>query len=220
MKDLENLNKVGKIELPKLKASIPALFRTASYYLGPNGEVDAEKIPVDVASRLDSWLMLNGLGIAEKPKQEPYVDRFREETEALRVSENKRIRDERAASARLQQYVDEQGLLNNEHNANAITKFINEHSVLKGRFTSQAVDIALDFLGAKGSNTLQWRPKAAAPPPPPPQPVRRLPNGEPELPLDANQFQMRRASVEQLRDLDARRRASKPHSSGWHGAKF
>jgi len=58
------------------------------------------------------------------------------------------------------------------------------------------------------------------PPPPPPQPVRLLPNGEPELPLDASQFQMRRASVDQLRDLDARRRASKPHSSGWHGAKF
>jgi len=57
---------------------------------------------------------------------------------------------------------------------------------------------------------------APTPPPPPVPPVRRLSNGEPELPLDANHFQMCRASVVQLRDLDARRRASKPHSSGWH----
>jgi hypothetical protein len=116
-----------------------------------------------------------------------------------------------------------QGLLDNEHNANAIVNFIqasDKLKALKGRFTQQTVDLAVDFLGAKGSNVLQWQPKVAAPPTPPPQPVRRLPNGEPELPLDASQFQMRRASVDQLRDLDARRRASKPHGSGWHGATF
>jgi len=168
-------------------------------------------ISQSLAQRIDDWLVAQ-----EKPEPE----RFREETAALMERESKRLATERYALARIE-YWKSQGLEDNSHNADSIANFIqtsDKLKSLKGSFTPQTVDLAIDFLGARGSNTLQWRPKVAAPPPPPPQPVRRLPNGEPELPLDANQFQMRRASVEQLRDLDARRRASKPHSSGWHGA--
>jgi len=46
-----------------------------------------------------------------------------------------------------------------------------------------------------------------------------LANGEPELPLDADEFTMRHASVSQLRDLSARRFEGKSRP-GWHGAKF
>ena len=119
----------------------------------------------------------------------------------LAIRERKRLATEREASARIE-YWKSQGLLDNELNASAITKFIKEHPVLKGRFTPQAVDIAIDFLGTKGSNVLQWRPKVTAPPsaatPKPWKP------GDP-LPDNATVAQLHAASVEEVREWKRRK---------------
>jgi hypothetical protein len=77
-----------------------------------------------------------------------------------------------------------------------------------GGLSSYNIDRAIEIL----DGVLQW--KQVAPPPAPaqvapPQPapvVRILPSGEPELSIDATDAEMRRASIEQLRDLDSRRR--------------
>jgi hypothetical protein len=117
----------------------------------------------------------------------------------------------------LQQYADEPGLAETEENVALVKAFLDEK--VKGYWSIAGVDAAIANLRSQ----LKWRAKVAPTPPPPPEPaevLEPLPNGEPRPPFDANQFQMRRASVEQLRDLDARLRASKPHSSGWHGATF
>jgi len=46
-----------------------------------------------------------------------------------------------------------------------------------------------------------------------------LKNGENPLPLDADEFTMKKASVEQLRDLSARRcEGKKQFRQGWHRA--
>jgi hypothetical protein len=221
-----NYKKLGKIPLADLllllQQKAPNLFeeiKPRTHWDGASWDGTKNvSISQALAQRIDHWQVAQE---PPQPKLEPYVDLFKEETAELIEREGKRIRDEREASARVE-YWKSQGREDNEHNATAITNFLQTSDKLKsvkGRFTPQTVDLDVDFLGAKGSKVLQWRPKVGAPPPPPPQPVRRLSNCEPELPLDANQFQMRRASVEQLRDLDARRRASKPHSSGWHGAR-
>jgi hypothetical protein len=91
---------------------------------------------------------------------------------------------------------------------------------LKGRFTSQSVNLAVDFLGAKGLEVLQWRPKVAPTPPPPPRLVRRLPNGELKLPVNATEGQMRAASVEQLKDLLKRRGEGRSKPLGQIASKF
>jgi hypothetical protein len=152
----------------------------------------------------------------------PDKDTFNDEMAALAQSERKRLqmeRDHKAALARLQQYADEHGLAETEENVVLVKAFLDEK--VKGYWSVAGVDAAIANLRSQ----LKWRPKVTpVPQPPPAEPVQEvlepLPNGDPRLPLDASQFQMVRASVEQLRDLDARRRASKPYSSGWHGAKF
>jgi hypothetical protein len=73
---------------------------------------------------------------------------------------------------------------------------------LKGRFTQAAVDIAVDFLGAKGSNVLQWQPKVVAPPPAAiPKPWRP---GDP-LPDNATVAQLHAASVEEVKEWKRRK---------------
>jgi len=81
-----------------------------------------------------------------------------------------------------------------------------------GGLSAANVDKAIDVL----DGVLQWEilvPSAPAPAPPtppaPPPQKRLLPNGEEEqLDLNASDSQMRNASVDQLRDLDARRRSN------------
>lgn len=79
----------------------------------------------------------------------------------------------------------------------------------------------VDATVAKLSHELQWEIIQSAPAPAPaapPPPIRTLPSGEPELPLDASESQMRAASVEQLRDLDARRRGGRKFIAVTHGS--
>jgi hypothetical protein len=140
-----------------------------------------------LAQKLDNWL------VAEEIKN--YRDPFNDEISALAISESKRLRNEREAQARFD-YWRSQGLIDNEANASAITRFITEHAVLKGKLTAQAVDVAIDFLSAKGSNVLQWQQKIAAPPPAPaPKPWKA---GDP-LPDEATEYQLRHSSVAEIK---------------------
>jgi hypothetical protein len=218
--NLEKLKATSKIDIPKLKQT-PWLYNVVHYYLGTDGEVDLQKIPIDIAVRLDAWLELNGPGIAkqpkhqEQPKQEEKSEpeRFREETAALMQRESKRLQTERdlkAALARLQQYADEQGLADTEENVALVTNWIDK--TVKGYWSEKAVDVAIDILGPRGKNILTWVKVKSAPSLPPAEPVRLLDNGQPELPLNATDSQMYSASKEQLRDLSKRRgEGRQPH---------
>src|SRR5215469_2805750 len=130
-----------------------------------------------------------------------------------------------AAIARLETFWEkEKGLLNNQHNADALAEGLR---VLNQGFTAASVDRAIVVLRDQGR--LQWKTSqkpAPAPPaapaapaqanPAPPEP-RRLGNGELELPLNADEFTMRRASKAQLLDLSARRKEGRQRPAGWVG---
>jgi hypothetical protein len=116
--------------------------------------------------------------------------------------------DRAAGLARLQQYVTEQGLEATAENGARVREWLDENC--SGTTTPKNVDVAIKILGPRGTNVLTWKPKVApAPPPPPPPPVRHLDNGEPELPLEATEKEMRAASVTQLKDLSKRRNEGK-----------
>jgi hypothetical protein len=213
--NLKHLKATSKIDIEKLKQT-PWLYNVVKYYLPDDGTVDVQKIPIDIAARLDAWLILNGPGVAQKPpqpteKSEP--EKFREETKKLIESESKRLqteRDYKAAIARLQQYIDEQGLADTEESLSLVQGWINE--TVKGYWSEKAVDVAIDILGPRGKNVLTWVKVKSVPSLPPAEPVRLLDNGQPELPLDAGESQMYSASKEQLRDLSKRRgEGRQPH---------
>jgi len=156
---------------------------------------------------------------APPPKQEE-LEIFRidpAETELRR----KREADEKAGLARLQQYVTERGLLENDQNLQALRKFMDEHPQIKGIITPGTIDATISHLGPKGQNVLRWaQPKPATSPQPVPA-VEYLPNGEVRLPLDSSEAVMRRASVTQLRDLSARRQEGKrTWRDRWHAASL
>lgn len=107
------------------------------------------------------------------------------------------------------------GLADTERNAKIIQDAIARRD--KGVFCSVSVRNAVE---AERSN-LEWVKVAATPAatPVPPAPVDLLPNGEPVLPLDADAYQMRKASTEQLRDL-SRRRGEGQSRHGWSSARL
>jgi hypothetical protein len=130
-----------------------------------------------------------------------------------------------AAIARLENYWEkEKGLLNTKENADALLEMLR---FLNRGFTVESIDRAI--VNLKELNRLQWKsdekpapaPPAAVPAAQPPAPpaslaVRKLKNGEDELPLDADVFTMKRASKEQLLDLSKRRgEGQKQFRQGW-----
>jgi hypothetical protein len=131
---------------------------------------------------------------------------FQEELAELVKSESKRLQTERDKAeglARLQQYANEQGLLETPENVALIQKWLDEK--VKSYWSARGVDAAVANLRA----TLKWKPKtpppAVAPAPVQRETIRLLGNGEPELPINATEQQMKKASIIQLRDLSRRR---------------
>jgi hypothetical protein len=77
--NLKHLRATSKIDIERLKQT-PWLYNVAKYYLPDDGTVDVQKIPIDIAARLDAWLILNGPGLAQKPPEKSEPEKFREET--------------------------------------------------------------------------------------------------------------------------------------------
>jgi hypothetical protein len=111
---------------------------------------------------------------------------------AASVEKQRQDADQAAGLARLQQYADEQGLRDSQENANAVGAWLAEN----GKTISPAnIDAAVAALAPN----LQWNPPA-----PPPEPTEVLEDWQ--LPIDADEYLMKRAPVKALQDLIARRR--------------
>lgn len=204
------------IDFAKLREHDTELYRRVGGFLGIDDDdgihdVDVNALKQDTRARVLQFL---------QPKQdEPEVFRINPNEVEARAKLVKAEADEAAGVARLEQYVTEQGLLPVPENAEAVKAFLDEH--LRGYWSAAGVDAAVANL----RTTLKWKPKTPppiiAPDTSPTETVRLLSNGEPELQLNASEFQMRRASKAQLLDLDKRQREARGRDrNGWVGAAF
>jgi len=171
-------------------------------------EVDIATLPTTPAARfrLAQWSLLN---LVVTTKDTEAIAAHAREVTAREEAELKRITDEFRGIARLQQYCNEQGLEETPENLAAVQAFI-DASPVKGYWSQEVVDAAIQNLGPKGKNVLLWDSKTIEPPPAP-EPteiLKPLPNGEPRLPLDVDAVTLRRASVVQLKDWKVRKRVA------------
>jgi len=141
------------------------------------------------------------------------------ELEAEQQRDIKRRADEARAIARLNEW-NAAGLEDTQENADAIKQFV-ENSEVHGYWSSEIVDAAVQNLGERGTRQLRWR--KAAPPPAPPAPAAPTEVLEPwQLPLDADERTMRKASTKALLDLNLRRRkaTNQIYNHRGHGVSF
>ena len=209
----------------------PRLYRTVSKAFGYTSgtyAVDLAKLSDFTRGELSAWIRTQRekKPQAPQPVAEPVAPVVvkREEPEVIRelmdVSKNEerrrveqQARDEDAFEARLEEW-GRSGLETTQENANAIVDWIKQHPQLKGYFSAQAVDLAVAWLGPKGSNFLTWTPKTAPAPPPsepaePQEILGALPDGSTQLPLDVDRFTLSRATKDQARDWLKRYNAGK-----------
>lgn len=229
------------IDMDALRESSLRLHRTITRHTGcaTSGvvDVDSNRLPEFTRGELTGWL--NGQKVAQSsassaPAVQPEPPApVQQPVEPPKVAEPlppqidiekefqadlKRAVDQKQGLDRLQQYVVEQGLAEDPANAAAIQQWLDEN--VKGYWSAQGVDLAIQWLGPRSKNVLKWAPKAAPPPPPPAAPTEIL---EPwQLPLDADEAMMKRASVRALKDLIERRRAAsnQKYIRKGHAARF
>ena len=133
-------------------------------------------------------------------KTEAEMKRVRQQREQR---EQQRVRDdEQATYVYWQKQVEEGMMLDSQKNRDAVIAYLSEHNQLPSVATIQAALMALH-------ETLEK-----------PEVLGTLPNGEKQLPIDASESEMKRASVQQLRDLSARRFEGKSRPAGSFGGRF
>ena len=116
--------------------------------------------------------------------------------------QQQRVNDEQAAYVYWQKQVEAGVMLDSQKNRDAVIAYLSEHNQLPSVATIQAALMALH-------ETLEK-----------PEVLGTLPNGEKQLPIDASESEMKRASVQQLRDLSARRFEGKSRPAGSFGGRF
>jgi len=133
-------------------------------------------------------------------KTEAEMKRVRQQREQR---EQQRVRDdEQAAYVYWQKQVEAGVMLDSQKNRDAAIAYLSAHNQLPSVATIQAALMALH-------ETLEK-----------PEVLGTLPNGEKQLPTDASESEMKRASVHQLRDLSARRFEGKSRPTGSFGGRF
>jgi hypothetical protein len=194
------------VDFDQLRESFPRLYRTISKATGHRTNtyaVDISKLNDFTRGELSAWLKTQReksatpAPVVTPVAQSAPVVVKREEPESIRDSmdiskndERRRVeqqaRDEEAFEARLEEW-GRGGLETTQENANAIVDWIKQHPQLKGYVSAQAADLAVAWLGPKGSNVLTWKPQVEALPPPAPEPTEvlaTLTDGTAQLPLD------------------------------------
>jgi hypothetical protein len=196
-----------KIDLAKLASKYPALYTRACAASGKSQGI----VDVPLADFTDGNIKY----LSECREPEPQISMA--ELEKEQQAEMQRAADQQHAINRLTEYATSAGLEDTDANFAIIRDWVVGNA--KGYWSAPAVDAAISHT----RNRLTW--KAA---PAPPEPARIGGKGpakdELQLPLDASEFQMKRASVAQLQDLIARRRKVSRQQfirhAGSFGSKF
>ena len=124
------------------------------------------------------------------------------QAQAQARSKQQEADDEQAAYVLWQKYVDEGKIVDSKKNRDAVITYVLERNQ---RPSVQTITEALVAL----HETLEK-----------PEVLNTLPDGTRQLPIDASESEMKRASVHQLRDLSARRFEGKSRPTGSFGGRF
>jgi len=181
-----------EISTEYLKESDPALYESLKPYIHADGTVD-DVLPAAHMTLLRQWVMAHH-EVIEKVQPAPFKDthaddmkRINEENQARRQREA----DEQQAIAYLQGLVNKESLADCPENRDLIVNYLNECNLPASLKSAQQAVAAL-------KDKLIWIREAV-------EVFGTLPNGEPQLSINASESEMKRASVAQLRDLSARR---------------
>lgn len=209
-----NLDRLGETE------GCYDLFQIASRASGQTSgtaeiDISALRIAPSTRMRLAEWSILpqqpiirsaepspaQPLAVQPKPV-EPQIDMA--EVEREEQADIQRAADKAAGKNRLNDYA-ASGLEDTQANAAAIKQWLDEN--VKGYLSEQAIDLAVQWLGPRGKDVLTWKPKTVASPLP-----AHAASSEAlqdwQLPINADERTMKKASVRALKDLLARRRAA------------
>ncbi len=200
------------IDWEKLQYSDPLMYRALSKVTGYTGlgfrEVNTSDLEPAFAADVRYWethvqktVVLPRKPPAPQPVKEPGPLPPQIDMNEI-IKEQRAKADEAAAKARLDWWAKEQGLENSQHNADVIVKWIRE--TLSGYFCAKNVDSTIAHLGPRGTNVLRWTTPQAAPAEPPAEPQEVLESWQ--LPINADERAMRKASTKALLDLNQRRR--------------
>jgi hypothetical protein len=211
------------VDMDILRELSPRLYRTVVKYhfnlreTSGQQEIDESRLSEFTRGELLDWLSAQPKPPAPVQPVEPQLD-----LDAEFKADLQRASDQARGLARLEQFCEEQGLQRCPANAEKVQQWIDQN--LKGYWSQEGVDAAVLAL----KNELTWAPKTAPPPPPPPSPASKQEPTEVladwQLPLDADERTMRKASTKALLDLNQRRRKATNQlyvrRSGSRGASF
>lgn len=183
-------------QLLLLRNSDPTLYAHATsrgwVTVDNKAEIDTEKIPSNqYRKKFEDWAAEQD--VAQKQAEaEKRQQREKDEQNA------------KAVDARIRWWIN-QGLVNSDANAKMLIDFVNSHKKLRAVtvVTPDLIDAVVQILRHEGK--LEWHVPQPTPAQTPAPAIRMLPNGEPELDINASDSEMLRASIPQLRDLSKRR---------------
>ncbi len=188
--------------LRKADATLYAFVLPAAHGVGNDQvEIDLTKVDKLHCKLLENWAQENN--IQTEPSQSQHgkycgcEDCFNKHVASESAAQKEVEKQNAPGKARLLEYI-KQGLLDDLFNRNVFMTFLDE------KFSGIQVirpDLVDAFVAAK-KQELHWKVPEPAPSPEPV--VRTLASGEPELPLDAGELMMHRASKAQLQDLSRR----------------
>jgi len=211
-----------RIDLKKLRETNRELHNRVATELGKWGENTAEvnlnDLQMTTGNQLQAWHKAQYPNEYAETSQRPKWTSTAEDVKEQLAAAKRNVAEREAAIVRLETYWEkEKGLINNQHNADALTDGL--HQLNEG-FTVASVDKTIVILRDLGK--LQWKSDKPAAPATPAKPAApaKLKDGTDPLPLDADEFAMRRASKEQLRDLSRRRGEGQQRQAGWSGSSF
>ena len=186
-------NKI-RVNMERLRAAEPTLHSRLVENIKARG-ADPERVGilhVDMQESYDAkvWRDL-----------QDYVSQEQQRQAQLR-SQQQQADDEAAAYIFWQKKVDEGAIVDSQANRDAVIQYLLERNQ---RPSVQTITEALVAL----HETLEK-----------PEVLNTLPDGTRQLPIDASESEMKRASVQQLRDLSVRRFEGKSRPAGSFGGRF
>ncbi len=179
--------------------------------------IKEESLGIAFQRMLAEWIKDNAIEVVKVPDQSAPVAAPKEDGLARLQREQREAAAETAkliedtANKRAAWYISHEGMLDNDFNRDLFLGWFDRN---KAAYTAANVDLAV--AGLPELQFAVWAPRL--------QPVDATPliegTQEKQLPLDASESMMRKASLVQLRDLSRRKKEGQGHRQGSFGSSF